>query len=148
MSRTRAQACNAQSEDVNGPSRIEALYRAVVLRKWFWPVLESRDIGEWPEASRSKSTHGLSDADTFMRWTLQDPNSGKRRLSQKSELSEREQTRFCWRLVGFIPAVDPHSREILLVRQSRPLHSIIQTQVLHSLISIQGTCFRSKHNPF
>jgi hypothetical protein len=37
----------------------------------------SRDIGEWAEETRSKSTHGCSDAVTFMRWTLQDPNSGK-----------------------------------------------------------------------
>lgn len=38
--------------------------------------MKSRDLGEWTEESRSKSTHGRSDAHTFMRRTLQEPNSG------------------------------------------------------------------------
>jgi len=38
--------------------------------------LLSRNIGEWTERGRSKSTHGRSGGDVFTKWPLQDRNFG------------------------------------------------------------------------
>jgi len=46
-------------------------------------------IGEWTEEGRSKSTHGRSDAVTFMRWPLQRSEFREGKLAQEFELQER-----------------------------------------------------------
>jgi hypothetical protein len=51
-------------------SRNPTIQRRRSVHKSIWLVC--RHIGDWPEARRSKSTHGRSGADTFKRWMLQD----------------------------------------------------------------------------